>query len=104
MLPSGRGLVPQPSITLAEMFVCNLFNMATKKNSTKKVNHYHKDGSLWATGSMLEDKMHGYWKWFRKDGIIMRSGYFDKGNQIGKWTTYDKEGNVYKVTEIKAKK
>jgi len=78
--------------------------MATKKNSTKKVNHYHKDGSLWATGSMLEDKMDGYWKWFRKDGIIMRSGYFDKGNQIGKWTTYDKEGNVYKVTEIKAKK
>jgi hypothetical protein len=53
---------------------------------------------------MLEDKMHGYWEWFRKDGIIMRSGYFDKGNQIGKWTTYDKEGNSYKVTEIKAKK
>jgi len=78
--------------------------MATKKILPKKVTHYHKDGSLWAKGFMLEDKMHGYWEWFRKDGIIMRSGYFDKGNQIGKWTTYDKDGNSYKVTEIKAKK
>jgi antitoxin component YwqK of YwqJK toxin-antitoxin module len=77
--------------------------MATKKNSLKKVNHYHKDGSLWAKGSMLEDKMHGYWEWFRKDGVIMRSGYFHMDKQVGKWTTYDKTGNVYKVTEMKTK-
>jgi antitoxin component YwqK of YwqJK toxin-antitoxin module len=70
----------------------------------KKINHYHKDGSIWAKGSMLVNQMHDYWEWYRKDGIIMRSGYFDKGQQIGKWTTYDKEGKIYKVTEMKAKK
>jgi antitoxin component YwqK of YwqJK toxin-antitoxin module len=34
----------------------------------------------------------------------MRSGYFDNGVQVGDWTTYDKDGNVYKVTKMKAKK
>jgi hypothetical protein len=28
----------------------------------------------------------------------MRSGHFDKGRQTGEWTTYDKNGAVYKVT------
>ena len=63
--------------------------------------HYHKDGSIWAKGKMFGDQPHGYWEWFRKDGVIMRSGYFDKGKQTGEWTTYDKEGKVYKVTKMK---
>jgi len=50
---------------------------------------------------MLGDQMHGYWEWFRKDGVIMRSGKFDNGKQIGEWTTYDKQGKVYKVTNMK---
>ncbi len=31
----------------------------------------------------------------------MRSGYFENGEQIGVWTTYDKDGEVYKVTTMK---
>ena len=31
----------------------------------------------------------------------MRSGYFLDGIQVGKWTTYDKNGAVYKVTDMK---
>ena len=31
----------------------------------------------------------------------MRSGYFDKGKQVGEWTTYDGKGKVYKVTKMK---
>ncbi len=62
---------------------------------------YHKDGSIWGKGQMLGDQMHGYWEWFRKNGIIMRSGYFDNGQQVGEWTTYDKDGKVYKVTKMK---
>ena len=50
---------------------------------------------------MLNDQMHGYWEWFRKDGVIMRSGHFDNGKQVGAWTTYDKSGKVYKVTQMK---
>ena len=37
------------------------------------------------------------WEWFRKDGTIMRSGYFENGEQVGQWTTYDKNGKVVKV-------
>lgn len=50
---------------------------------------------------MINDIADGYREWFRKDGTKLRSGYFNKGKQVGEWTTYDKEGNVYKVTKIK---
>jgi hypothetical protein len=32
----------------------------------------HKDGSLWAKGCMKGDVMDGPWKWFRKDGNIVK--------------------------------
>jgi len=31
----------------------------------------------------------------------MRSGYFERGRQVGEWTTYDKKGCVFKVTAMK---
>ena len=65
--------------------------------------HYHKDGSLWARGPMLDGQPSGYWEWFRKDGTKLRSGHFEAGQQVGEWTTYDKQGAVYKVTMIKRK-
>jgi len=34
----------------------------------------------------------------------MRSGYFESGEQAGEWTTYDKSGAVYKVTNMKPTK
>ena len=71
-----------------------------KKDIPTKYVHYHKDGSVWGRGSMLNGKMQGKWTWFRKDGSKMRSGSFDKGKQIGKWVTYDKNGAVVKVTEM----
>ena len=62
--------------------------------------HRHKDGTIWGKGAMLGKQMHGFWVWFRKDGSKMRSGYFNKGKQTGKWTTYDKKGNIVKVTNF----
>ena len=62
---------------------------------------YHKDGSVWATGQKLGDAAVGYWEWFRIDGTKLRSGTFENGQQVGEWTTYDKQGNVYKVTRMK---
>lgn len=64
---------------------------------------YHKDGSVWAKGEMVEEHPTGYWEWFRKNGVIMRSGYFESGKQTGEWTTYDKKGKVYKVTNMSKK-
>jgi len=60
----------------------------------------HKDGSLWARGQRLEGRMHGYWEFFRVDGTLMRSGSLDRDAQVGEWTTYDKSGAPYKVTDF----
>lgn len=70
---------------------------------TRTVPHesFHKDGTIWARGQTLEGETHGYWEWFRRDGVILRSGHFCKGAQVGDWTTYDKAGNIYKVTRMK---
>jgi antitoxin component YwqK of YwqJK toxin-antitoxin module len=72
-----------------------------KKSASKKFIKYHNDGTIWAKGQMRDGKPHGYFEWFRKDGIIMRTGYFDNGKQTSEWTTYDKHGKVYKETQIK---
>ncbi len=73
--------------------------MPDKKSSQKHI-HYHKDGSVWARGTLTGGKMTGYWEWFRKDGTKMRSGHFKNGKQVGVWTTYDKVGKVYKITNF----
>jgi len=78
--------------------------MPTKKVRAKQHVVYHKDGSIWAKGKMLNGVATGYWEWFRKDGTKLRSGYFDNGEQVGEWTTYDKNGKVFKVTVMKPKK
>ena len=78
--------------------------MAAKNTSPNPYIKYHKDGSVWAVGQMVDGVQTGYWEWFRKDGTRMRSGTFDQGQQVGEWITYDKEGKVYKVTVIKGQK
>ena len=75
-----------------------------KTNAAQEETMKHADGSLWAKGAKLDGELHGYWEWFRKDGTKMRSGHFDRGVKVGEWTTYDKSGNVYKVTQIKPKR
>lgn len=75
--------------------------MPEKKPSKKKVVKYHNDGTVWAKGTVVDGKLDGYWEWFRKTGTRMRSGYFDRGKQVGEWTTYDQKGKVYKVTRMK---
>ena len=63
----------------------------------------HKDGSLWAKGQTIDDVPTGYWEWFRRNGAKLRSGHFENGRQVGRWTTYDAKGEVYKVTTMKRK-
>jgi len=73
----------------------------SKKTAGSNYVKYHADGTIWAKGTMVGDQPDGYWEWFRKTGVIMRSGYFQKGKQVGEWTTYDGKGKVYKVTKMK---
>jgi antitoxin component YwqK of YwqJK toxin-antitoxin module len=74
-----------------------------KKSPAKEKLVYHADGSLWAKGQVRGGRETGYWEWFRKDGVKLRSGNFEKGEPTGEWTTYDRKGRVYKVTLIKLK-
>jgi antitoxin component YwqK of YwqJK toxin-antitoxin module len=78
--------------------------MPAKKSSEQDHVEYHKDGSVWARGPKVDGVLTGYWEWFRKDGTKLRSGHFENGEQVGEWTTYDKAGQVYKVTRIKPRK
>ena len=50
-------------------------------------------------GNYVDGKMHGFWEFFRKDGSLMRSGYFDKERQVGVWKTYDCAGNLVKESD-----
>lgn len=65
---------------------------------------YHKDGSIHAQGYLKDGVPDGYWEWFRLDGTKMRSGYFQNGKQVGEWVTYDKKGQVHKVTSFDKKR
>ena len=78
--------------------------MPKRSPPTEEYTHYHKDGSIWARGKMDGQTQTGYWEWFRKDGTKLRSGFFENGEQVGEWTTYDAKGAVYKVTKMKLKK
>ena len=78
--------------------------MAAKRVKPEAYVKHHRDGSVWARGQTTDGVATGYWEWFRKDGVRMRSGYFEHGKQSGQWTTYDKRGAVYKVTNMKPKR
>ncbi len=60
----------------------------------------HRDGSLRARGPLLDGEPHGAWEWFRLDGSRLRSGTFDRGAQVGEWTTYDRQSRPYKTTRM----
>jgi uncharacterized protein YdhG (YjbR/CyaY superfamily) len=77
--------------------------MPAKQSVAREQVQYHKDGSVWAKGQSFNGVATGYWEWFRKDGTKMRSGYFEEGQQVGQWITYDRRGRVYKVTTMKPK-
>ncbi len=77
--------------------------MAADKKTPQEHIEYHKDGSVRARGQKVDGVLTGYWEWFRKDGTKLRSGHFEDGEQVGEWTTYDQQGEVYKVTQMKPK-
>ena len=63
---------------------------------------YHANGkSIWSKGKNTHDKAEGYWEWYRIDGTLKRSGYFENGEPVGEWKTYNEQGEVYKVTQRK---
>jgi len=73
--------------------------MASSSEPVPHVEHYD-NGQVKLRGSHLDGEMHGDWEFFRLDGSLMRAGAFDRGRQVGVWTTYDRSGAVVKQTSF----
>ncbi len=73
---------------------------ASYPSRTGEYLEFYSNGVLKAKGKMRQEKMHGYWEWFRKDGTKLRSGSFNKGEQVGLWITYDLSGKPYKKSNL----
>ena len=61
---------------------------------------YHANGvTRWSKGKVVHGHAEGYYEWYRPDGTLKRSGYFEKGEPVGEWITYDDKGQPYKTTQ-----
>jgi antitoxin component YwqK of YwqJK toxin-antitoxin module len=86
-----------------------LMKKALVKPTQLEKNHwvvkYHADGvNPWSKGKIINGIPEGYWQWYRLDGSMKRSGYFQRGLPVGTWVTYDQKGKPYKTTEKGLKK
>ena len=91
--------IPKPLINKILLEKVDQINSSYPKKSGEFLEFYA-NGVLKARGKYKADKLHGDWKWFRKSGVIMRSGTFKDGVQVGIWTTYDAKGKSYKQTQM----
>ena len=76
---------------------------SAKRTKREKYVKLHADGTVWATGTLVNGVLDGYFEWCRKDGTKLRSGYFKNGEQTGEWITYDAKGKPFKVTDLTGK-
>lgn len=67
-----------------------------KKNGETK--EFYDNGHIKLEGRMRGDVMQGAWRWYRRDGSLMRSGSFKNGTQVGEWVTYDRAGKPVRTT------
>jgi uncharacterized protein YdhG (YjbR/CyaY superfamily) len=65
---------------------------------TGEVKEFYSNGQLKLSGRMRDAQMHGPWKWYRRDGSLMRTGSFALGIQTGAWTTFDRTGSPVRTT------
>ena len=73
--------------------------MREPSEPTSSVDHYD-NGNVRFRGALRDGEMDGDWEFFRKDGSLMRSGRFDRGRQVGVWSTFDRAGRLVKTTDF----
>lgn len=92
--------VPLPRPIVKKLVAARLAELAMVPDSKGAVRDFYPDGGLKAKGRMKDGELHGAWQWWRRDGSLMRSGSFDRGRQVGTWTTYDRGSAPVKVSDL----
>ena len=59
-----------------------------------KLTYFFKDGKVKAEGLSIKDVMQGEWKFNRESGQLWQVGNFKDNKKHGKWIRYDKQGNL----------
>ena len=75
---------PFPSALLKKVLrtrITEINESYPKKNGETK--EFYDNGFLKLSGKTKDGQMHGSWKWFRRDGSLMRSGTFKNGEKVG---------------------
>lgn len=77
---------------------------ASYPKASGEFREYYDNGFAKSIGRLRNGEMTGAWRWFRRDGSLLRSGSFGTGaaagRQVGEWITYDRSGAPHKVTEF----
>ncbi|NEV94605.1 hypothetical protein G3567_10665 [Psychroflexus sp. YR1-1] len=50
-----------------------------------KVSIFYESGELHQEGYMINNKLHGEWKSFDREGNKLAKATYEKGNKVGKW-------------------
>lgn len=88
-----------PKALLKKLLAARFAEISMVPDSKGATRDFYPDGGLKAKGRMKDGELHGAWQWWRKDGTLLRSGTFDRGRQVGEWTTYDVSGAPATVTD-----
>ncbi len=83
---------PLPKAVVKKLVAARLAEVRMVPDKKGVARDLYPDGGLKAQGRMKDGELHGAWSWWRKDGTLMRTGSFDRGRQVGTWTTYDATG------------
>jgi len=56
-----------------------------KEGELTKVTMYYDDGSIHQVGYTKNNKVHGVWKSYDRDGNKIAKAIYENGNKVGKW-------------------
>lgn len=61
---------------------------------------YYKDGTEWSENNYKDGEYHGPYKQWYPNGQLRVSGQYVEGKEVGEWLFYDEEGNIATVEEF----
>lgn len=88
-----------PEALVKKLIAARLAEVSGVADSKGVVRELHADGGVKARGRVKDGERHGDWSWWRRDGSLERTGRYDRGREVGAWTTYDAAGAATKSVD-----